>query len=168
MSSRLNTITVQNPDVEGGSRWDNVVRLTFEACLHHSEGRQAIADRILRENLPEAIRTWSGACQSTSHSCKQTLRAMFSRVREQVAMASVQRRLILEEVSSIASTPPFRFGPDRLPEPRSSGGGRISLRQRIPIDDVSAMLDAVADAGAAFASERPTLAIPSSRLAISV
>jgi hypothetical protein len=168
MSSRLNTISVQNPDVEGGPRWDDVVRLTFEACLHHSEGRRIIADRILKENLPAAIRSWSGACQTTSNSCKQSLRSMFSRVREQVAMASVQRRLILEDISRIASTQTSRFGPDRLPESRSRGDGRISLRQRIPIDDVSAMLDAVADAGAAFVAECPSESFPSSRLAISV
>jgi hypothetical protein len=168
MSSRLNTISVQNPEVEGGPRWDDVVRLTFEACLHNSEGRRLIAERILKEKLPEAIRSWSGASQSTSNSCKQSLRALFSRVREQVAMASVQRRLILEDISSIASSHAFAFGSARAPETRSSGAGRISIRQRIPIDDVSAMLDAVADAGAAFVSEVPSQVFPASRLAISV
>jgi len=168
MSSRSNTISVQIPDAEGGPRWDDVVRLTFEACLHHSEGRRLLADRILKEKLPAAIRSWSGACQSTSNSCKQSLRAMFSRVREQVAMASVQRRLILEDISSLASSHSFRFGPTRMPEARSGGEGRITLRQRIPIDDVSAMLDAVADAGAAFVAEHPSESYPASRLAISV
>src|SRR5450432_2941776 len=127
MSSRSNTISVQIPDAEGGPRWDDVVRLTFEACLHHSEGRRLLADRILKEKLPAAIRSWSGACQSTSYSCKQSLRAMFSRVREQVAMASVQRRLILEDISSLASSHSFRFGPNRMPEARSGGEGRITL-----------------------------------------
>jgi hypothetical protein len=129
---------------ESGPGWDEVVRLTAAACVHRSEGRERMAMRILQENLPGAIRSWSSSCGVPSSVCKQSLRAMFARVREQVAIAAVQRRMKSDD----------NQGP--LPRPLVSPAGRIFLRQRIRIDDVPAMLDALADAEAQCAAERVT------------
>jgi hypothetical protein len=153
MSNRLSSLSLPNLDAEGGPLWDDVVRLTFEAHLHHQEGRSRIAERMLREELPAAIRSWSCSCQSTAIACKQSLRAMFTRVREQVAMASVQRRMILADISAEGSIHPFRAIPSSQADSRAGSDGKICLRQRIPIDDVSAMLDAVAESQSDWASD---------------
>jgi hypothetical protein len=133
----------QESGAESGAGWDEVVRLTAAACVHRSEGRERLAMRILQENLPAAIRAWSSSCGFPAGACKQSLRSMFARVREQVAIASVQRRMA---ETAVGAGP----GGERMPAP-----GRISLRQRIRIDDVPAMLDALADAEAESATERP-------------
>ena len=162
MSAHPNTPTLSRYDVEAGSGWDHIVSLTVEACLHRSEGRERIAAKIVQERLPAAIRAWSLACGASAASCKESLKAMFSRVREQVAIASVQRRMILAELSVRAPAPVERAVPVR------SGAAPVCLRERIRFDDISGMLDALAGAEADCASSRPAETLETSRLALSV
>lgn len=162
MSAPSRTPTLSRYNVEAGAGWDHIVTLTVEACLHRSEGRERIAAKILQESLPAAIRSWSLACGASAAGCKESLKAMFSRVREQVAIASVQRRMILAELSVRAPAPAERAAPVR------SAGAPVCLRERIRFDDVSGMLDALADAEADCASFRPVETLESARLALSV
>jgi hypothetical protein len=102
-----------------------------------------MAARILQESLPSAIRSWSSSCGFAAEDCKRSLRSMFTRVREQVAIAGVQRRMVTDAAPAA-----------RTSATEASPAGRIFLRQRIPIDDVSAMLDALAEVEAESATER--------------
>jgi hypothetical protein len=163
MSAHPTTPTLSRYQVEAGAGWDHIVSLTVEACLHRSEGRERIAAKILQESLPTAIRSWSLACGASAASCKESLKAMFSRVREQVAIASVQRRMILAELSLRAPAPAERVAPAR-----SAAPAPVCLRERIRFDDVSGMLDALAGAEADCASLRPAVTLEAERLALSV
>lgn len=123
-------ITVDS--VESSAEWDEVVRLTFEACMHRSEGREVIARKILQGRLPAAIGSWSRTCGMPASRSRENLKAMFTRMREQVAMASVQRRMILGDLGA------------KRPVERPAEG-RLGLRQRIPIGNIADMLDAIAE-----------------------
>jgi hypothetical protein len=149
-------------NVETGADWDAIVRLTVEACLHRSEGRERVAAKILQESLPAAIRAWSKACGSSAAACRDALKGMFFRVREQVTVASVQRRMILAEIAHRA---PVLTVSSAAGRPASE---KVILRERIRFDDVTGMLDALADAEADCASFRPAETVTSSRLALSV
>jgi hypothetical protein len=162
MCARPNSPTISRYTVETGAGWDHIVSLTVEACLHRSEGRERIAAKILQESLPAAIRTWSLACGASAAACKDSLKAMFSRVREQVAIASVQRRMILAELSVRVPLPAER------PALARPAAAPVGLRERIRFDDVSGMLDALAGAEADCASSRPAESYEANRLALSV
>jgi hypothetical protein len=90
--------------------------------------------------------------------CRDSLKAMFERVREQVTMASVQRRMILGDLAKRAS---------QATDP-AAAIGKIFLSRRIPIDDISAMLDAVAGAEAECVAACPTEAPQARTVTISV
>jgi hypothetical protein len=126
--------------IENSAEWDEVVRLTFEACMHRSEGREVIARKILQGRLPAAIGSWSRTCGLPVSRSRESLKAMFGRMREQVAMASVQRRMILGDLGL------------RRPSARPSDG-RIGLRQRIPIGNIADMLDAIAEVASCRTTE---------------
>lgn len=147
-------------NVESGADWDVIVRLTVEACLHRSEGRERLATKILQESLPAAIRSWSKACGTSAAACRDSLKAMFSRVREQIMVASIQRRLLLAELAH--RSPVLAAAP--APRPVSE---KVILRERIRFDDVSGMLDALAGAEADCAAFRAAAAPLESRLALS-
>jgi hypothetical protein len=154
----------RNDSAERGAAWDEIVRLTFEACLNRSEGREYAAKRILQEALPVAIGKWSSKSGLSAGTCKQNLKAMFERVREQVAMASVQRRLILGDLRRNAA-------PSTSSQGSVAAAGNIFISRHIPIDDVSEMLDALAEAECVRSRplERAIESIPvlSTQLAIS-
>ncbi len=162
MPNRLHAPAIPHCAPESGAGWDRIVRLTVEACLHRSEGRERVAASILQESLPDAIRSWSQACGASAAACKASLAAMFSRVREQVSIASVQRRMILAELSA-------RFpAPEPLPVPARIPAGPVYLRHRVRFDDISGMLDALAGAEADCATARPSVSLASAALALSV
>lgn len=135
MHARSTQRSIKKGNAQSGAAWDEIVRLTFEACLNRREGREHIAQLILQQTLPSAIGAWSASCGLHADVCRETLKAMFERVREQVAMAAVQRRMILGDLAKRATRP-------------ASAEGKIFLSRRIPIGDISDMLDAVAGAEA--------------------
>lgn len=144
------------PDAESGVEWNEVVRLTVEAFRHRSEGRERQAMLVLQDRLPAAIRAWSVACDDSPESCKERLRAMFARVRTHVATEMLQRRILLETS--------FRGASDSV---QAAQGGKFGLTERIRIDDVSRMLDALADAESECAALRPADEFQSPRLTVS-
>ena len=120
--------------------WNEIVRWTLEACILRKEGREAQVAELLQDRLPGLIRTWSGSCGLPTETCKQNLRALFRRIQDSIETGYVHRRLIVAEVCANLATQPASPGaaaPER---------GPVRLRRRVPIDDVSGMLDAVAEA----------------------
>jgi hypothetical protein len=150
----------KNDSIERGAAWDEIVRLTFEACLNRSEGREYAAKRIIQDTLPVAIGKWSGKSGLSASTCKQNLKAMFERVREQVAMAAVQRRLNLDDLRRNAA-------PTTASQGSVPAAGNIFISRHIPIDDVSAMLDALAEAECRRNRPAEVLAVFPEPLAIS-
>jgi hypothetical protein len=151
MLVRSSSTIPQNGNATSGAAWDEIVKLTFEACLNRSEGREHVAQQILQQALPAAIVSWSGSSGMAASSCRESLRAMFERVREQVTMASVQRRMILGDLKRRESQA----------AELAAGMGKVFLSRRIPIGNISDMLDAVAEADCAAAlAPVPQLAIP--------
>jgi hypothetical protein len=120
--------------------WNEIVRWTLEACILRKEGREAQVSELLQDRLPGLIRNWSGACGLPTETCKQNLRALFRRIQESVETGYIHRRLIVAEVCANLATQPA--GPS-IP---AGERGPVRLRRRVPIDDVSGMLDAVAEA----------------------
>jgi hypothetical protein len=161
MPAARSSATLPRYNVESGADWDVIVRLTVEACMHRSEGRERLAAKILQETLPAAIRSWSKACGHSAASCRDSLKAMFSRVREQIMVAAIQRRMLLAELAQRA---PALTGPAR---PVRAASEKVILRERIRFDDVSGMLDALAGAEADCAAFRPAASALESRLALS-
>jgi hypothetical protein len=160
MAAARSTPSLSRYNVETGADWDVIVRLTVEACMHRSEGRERLAAKILQETLPAAIRSWSQACGQPAVSCRDSLKAMFARVREQIMVASIQRRMLLAE---LAQRSPALTGP----APVRTASDKVILRERIRFDDVSGMLDALAGAEADCAAFRPAASPLESRLALS-
>jgi hypothetical protein len=121
--------------------WNEIVRWTFEACVRRREGREAEVRGLLHERLPALIRAWSARSGLSGDGCREQLRSLFARAQECVELGSIQRRLIVEEVCS-------RLGPAavRSATRPAAGEGGLRLRRRVPIDDIPAMLDALAEA----------------------
>jgi len=159
MYARYPFNSVKNDSAARGAAWDDIVRLTFEACLNRCEGREYAAKRILQEALPSAIAMWSRKSGLAANTCKENLKAMFERVREQVAMASVQRRMIMGDLRKGVAASTSSQG-------SAAAAGKIFISRHIPIDDVSDMLDALAEAECARGRPAETLQAP--QLAISV
>jgi hypothetical protein len=157
MHARSTSRSIQKGNATTGAAWDEIVRLTFEACLNRREGREHIAQLILQKTLPAAIGTWSASCGLHADACRDTLKAMFERVREQVTMAAVQRRMILGDLAKRTQRPAA-----------PAAEGKIFLSRRIPIGDISDMLDAVAGAEAECAVSAPAESALISTAAISV
>jgi len=144
-------------DVESAFEWNEVVRLTVEACRHRRDGRERIATRILQESLPAAIRAWGVACRLAADVRKDRLRAMITWVGDRVALEALQRRIRLGEAAAAGAAAVRTFATDP-----------IGLKGRIPIDDISGMLDALADAEAESAALRPSDVVPDSPFALSL
>jgi hypothetical protein len=163
MYARYPFNSAKNDSAERGAAWDEIVRLTFEACLNRSEGREYAAKRILQEALPVAIGKWSSKSGLSAGTCKQNLKAMFERVKEQVTMASVQRRMMLGDLRGAA--------PSVATQGSAPAAGNIFISRHIPIDDIADMLDALAEAecqrGRRAEAQVIALPTPSPQLAIS-
>jgi hypothetical protein len=158
MHARSTSRSIQKGNAQTGAAWDEIVRLTFEACLNRREGREHIAQLILQQTLPAAIGAWAASSGLHADACRETLKAMFDRVREQVTMAAVQRRMILGDLAKRTARP---AGP-------AAAEGKIFLSRRIPIGDISDMLDAVAGAEAECVVAAPVEQAAGRHAAISV
>jgi hypothetical protein len=120
--------------------WNEIVRWTFEACILRKEGRERKVAELLQERLPALIRSWSSRCGLPPEACKQQLRSLFTRAQESVELGFIQRRLIVDEVCA-------RLGRDpQAVATRLGATSAVQLRRRVPIGDVSEMLDALAEA----------------------
>jgi hypothetical protein len=160
MYARYPFNSVKNHSAERGAAWDDIVRLTFEACLNRSDGREYAAKRILQDALPSAIAMWSRKSGLSASTCKENLKAMFERVREQVAMAAIQRRMIIGDLRKGTAGSTSSQG-------SAAAAGKIFISRHIPIDDVSDMLDALAEAEC-VRSRLLEAPLPLPQLAISV
>jgi hypothetical protein len=119
--------------------WNEIVRWTFEVCILRKEGREGKVAVLLQERLPALIRAWSSRSGQPAAACQQQLRGLFGRVQESVELGFMQQRMIVGEICArFAEKPAFA----RLP----GVSGAVALRREIPIDDVSAMLDALGEA----------------------
>jgi hypothetical protein len=119
--------------------WNEIVRWTFEACILRKQGSERKVAELLQERLPVLIRAWSKRCGNTPDACKQQLRSLFSRAQESVEIGFIQRRLIVEEVCA-------RLGQAPQAVAARLGSTSVQLRRRVPIGNVSDMLDALAEA----------------------
>lgn len=133
--------------------WDEIVRGTIEACILRKEGREREVAVLLQDRLPELIRAWSSRCGLAAETCRENLRALFRRVQEGVEMGYIQRRLIVEEVCARlrpAAQDSAEAGRQAQGQAtvtlRTAEAGPVWLRQRVAIDDVPGMLDALAEA----------------------
>lgn len=130
--------------------WDEIVRGTIEACILRKEGREREVAVLLQDRLPELIRAWSSRCGLAAETCRENLRALFRRVQEGVEMGYIQRRLIVEEICSrlrpAAEESAEAGGASQATVTLRTEAGPVWLRQRVAIDDVPGMLDALAEA----------------------
>ncbi|HEY3756809.1 MAG TPA: hypothetical protein VGL42_11725 [Opitutaceae bacterium] len=122
--------------------WDEIVHSTIEACILRKEGREREVAGLIQEKLPTLIRRWSSTCGLSPETCKRNLRALFQRVQEGVEMGFIHRRLIVDEICARLSG----GSPKAVPAAVAAESGPIRLRRRVAIDDVSGMLDAMAEA----------------------
>ncbi len=122
--------------------WNEIVRWTFEACILRKEGRERRVAELLQERLPALIRAWSQRCGLDAETCKQQLRGLFSRAQENVEFGFIQRRLIVEEICQRLAS----VSAPAAAALKAEASGPVGLRRRVPIGDISQMLDALAEA----------------------
>jgi hypothetical protein len=122
--------------------WNEIVRWTFEACILRKEGRESEVKVLLHERLPALIRAWSERSGQPAEASREQLRSLFSRAQESVELGSIQRRFIVEEVCARLA----RKGGAASAIRTVAGSPSLQLRRRVPIDDIPAMLDALAEA----------------------
>jgi hypothetical protein len=128
---------------DAGDRWTDIVRWTLEACVQRREGREQSARTILSERLPALIQDWSAVCRLPVEAQKQQLRHLFNQAQTAVETGWFQRRLIVDEIARRLGAAAPATAPSAT-TPASTGP--VQLRRRIPIDDIPAMLDGLADA----------------------
>jgi hypothetical protein len=119
--------------------WNEIVRWTFEACILRKEGREAKVAVLLRERLPALIRAWSQQSGLPAPQCQERLRGLFARVQESVELGFMQQRMIVGEICA-------RLGENSAAVRQAAAEAPLGLRREVPIDDVSAMLDALGEA----------------------
>ena len=133
------------PSASNADVWSSLESAAREACVLRAEGREAEALAVLGERLPGLIEVWSAGAGLTTEKAKQALRDMFTRVQQQVATASIARRLVLSsiqvrpEVGSVPGTASLTPGEAAV----MRTGSRVSLHRRVPIGDIRGMLDAL-------------------------
>ena len=111
--------------------WREIDEAVREACILRAEGREAESMRILQDQLPGLISAWSRGTGRPAETLQQELRELFARVQQQVATATICKRLVMREVD----------GPRAMPQ---DGSDRVIIRRRhIPLDDIPGMLDAL-------------------------
>lgn len=120
--------------------WNEIVRWTFEACILRREGRESRVAEILGQTLPPLIRSWSRRCGHAPDTCRRQLRRLFNRAQETVEVGFIQRRLIVEEVCARLSATPASMAV------RAEPARPLQLRREVPIANVVAMIDALAEA----------------------
>lgn len=125
-------VLVTEPQRDPAAVWRMIESGLRESCVMRCEGRETEALLILREQLPALIREWSVGCGRSTESCRSALRELFAKAQEQVAAAVLTRRLVLSAL--------------RTDLPRRGAATGLQLNQRIPINDINSMLDALQDA----------------------
>jgi hypothetical protein len=148
MSLPLST-RVASSGRDPASLWQQIEQGVRESCVMRCEGREPEALALLQETLPALIRAWSATCGFPPETCRQRLRELFARAQEQVAAAMLSRRLVLASI--------------RTDNIRAGASGALYLRQRIPLDDVPGMLDALQDSERTAACRAHTFSAPASR-----
>ena len=151
------------PNASPAFLWNEIVRWTFEACILRKEGREEKVQGLLTAKLPALIRAWSSRCGRSAEECRAQLKGLFSRAQESVELGFIQRRIIVEEISSLLG----RTQAAATALETSAKG--VGLRRQIPIDDIPAMLDALAEAeiesrGEALLPLRRSVAAPAAEL----
>jgi hypothetical protein len=119
--------------------WNEIVRWTFELCILRKEGREGKVTVLLQERLPALIRAWSLRSGLPTATCQKQLRDLFARVQESVELGFMQQRMIVGEICA-------RFAQQPSLASLPGVSGPMGLRREVPIDDVSAMLDALGEA----------------------
>jgi hypothetical protein len=120
-----------NPTVVTTDLWREIEESVREACILRAEGRETESMRILQTDLPAMIAAWSRGTGRPAEVCQQELRELFARVQQQVATATICKRLVLRSVEA-----PRALAQD--------GSERVVIRRRhIPLDDIPGMLDAL-------------------------
>jgi hypothetical protein len=128
--------------------WREIDEAVREACILRAEGREAESMRILQEQLPGLISAWSRGTRRPAEALQQELRELFARVQQQVATATICKRLVLRSVES----------PRALPQ---DGSDRVVIRRRqIPLDDIPGMLDALDESERSSGLRRHNLPSP--------
>ncbi len=110
--------------------WRSIEESVSEACVLRAEGREAEAIAIVQGKLPALISVWSRGAGISGEECQQVLRELFARVQQQVATATVCKRLVLQSVDP------------RAPR-RGEASAPVQIRRRVPLDDITGMLDAL-------------------------
>jgi hypothetical protein len=118
------------PPERTAEQWRSIEAAVTEACLLRAEGREAEAIAIVQGTLPAMISGWSRGAGIPSEQCQTVLRELFARVQQQVATATICKRLVLQSIDSAA----VRHAPVAAP---------VQLRRRVPLDDIPGMLDAL-------------------------
>lgn len=110
--------------------WRAIEDSVCEACVLRAEGREPEAIIIVQQKLPAMIAHWSRGAGLAAEHCRQTLRELFARVQQQVATATICKRLVLRSVDAAAPV-------------RDVNSQHVQIRRRVPLDDIPAMLDAL-------------------------
>ena len=128
--------------------WREIDEAVREACILRAEGRESESMRILQADLPAMISAWSRGSGRPAESCQQELRELFARVQQQVATATICKRLVMRSVEA-----PRALAQD--------GSERVVIRRRhIPLDDIPGMLDALDEDERSAGLRRTSLSSP--------
>lgn len=147
MLASTSSAPVAAPASRSAELWRAIEDNVREACLLRAEDRETEAILILQETLPPLIGDWSRNAGLEVPAAQQALREMFARVQQQVANAALCRRLVLRSLGQPAAPVP---GPAPAPT--------FQLRRRVPIGDVTGMLDALGETERAQSAGRRALA----------
>lgn len=118
------------PPARTAELWRLIEASVSEACVLRAEGREPEAIAIVQGKLPSLIGEWSRGAGHSSEQCQTVLRDLFARVQQQVATATICKRLVLQSIEPAT--------------PRSGAAPTVGqIRRRVPLDDIPGMLDAL-------------------------
>lgn len=118
------------PPARTAELWRLIEASVSEACVLRAEGREPEAIAIVQGKLPAFISEWSRGAGHSSERCQTVLRDLFARVQQQVATATICKRLVLQSFEPAAT--------------RSGAAATVGqIRRRVPLDDIPGMLDAL-------------------------
>lgn len=123
--------------------WTQIEELTSEACILRKEGRDEEATVILSEGLPALLKDWAAISGLEPALRREKLRVLISDVQQRVDTAFLQRRLIVDELMLRLKEKEAVNPQLGLAKMANKTTQRFGLRRRIPIGDISGMIDAV-------------------------
>ena len=85
--------------ISAPNAWEMVVDKYREVCLLRREAKFAEADRMLKEQLPGIIATWSAASAKPITEKKAQLETMFAQERKRVDDALMMHRLVSDQLN---------------------------------------------------------------------